>query len=415
MEIFLERICIKYGTFNNSIFKRLYLYYVDNYITYYETFENYQARIEPPRQRKLFYHTINLMLIPLLIKYTLLTFSEDSDDSLKVMTGEVLFLHFTYYRRVYAYINFLFALLTMLKLTIFYYEKNLMFHWKNTGLLKYHQNSFLILANIFYYGSKIIDIIILYSFSLIFIILYSLAYFNIEYQFNLFNLILSIIQVIICVKFGLSFVIGWIMLLFIILMFLKWKQDEIVKSVRFNLLWGNKVKLYDNLIVYHEFTETVSKFSKLINIEVGLIYTMTPGMFSQALMISNIQANNLEEMVLQKLVMLIVPFYVILIFIINHLACTITTVNQSIPKYLYQVFNKKNFSRLNNQVGLNLNYKSGQLSNIMVYMKIDSFIARLNEEYVGFYCFNLFQFTKLSFFQYLYVFMTAYVLINDLK
>ena len=142
---------------------------------------------------------------------------------------------------------------------------------------------------------------------------------------------------------------------------------------------------------------------------------MTPGMFSQAMMILNIQANNLEEMILQKLVMLIVPFYVILIFIINHLACTITTVNQSIPKYLYQVFNKKNFSRLNHQVGLNLNYKSGQLSNIMVYMKIDSFIARLNEEYVGFYCFNLFEFTKLSFFQYLYVFMTAYVLINDLK
>ena len=409
---------MKYGTFNNSIFKRLYLYYVDNYITYYETFENYQARIEPPRQRKLFYHTINLMLISLLIKYTLLTFSEDI--SLKVLTGEVLFLHFTYYRRVYAYINFLFALLTMLKLTICYYEKNLMFRWNNlnsnnTGLLKYHQNSFLILANIFYYGSKIIDIIILYSCSFVFITMYSLAYFNSEYEFNLINLIVSIIQVIICIKFGLSFVIGWIMLLFIILMFLKWKQDEIVKSMRFNLLWGNKVKLYDNLIVYHQFTETVSKVSKLINIEVGLIYTMTPGMFSQAMMILNIQANNLEEMILQKLVMLIVPFYVILIFIINHLACTITTVNQSIPKYLYQVFDKKNFSRLNHQVGLNLNYKSGQLSNIMVYMKIDSFIARLNEEYVGFYCFNLFQFTKLSFFQYLYVFMTAYVLINDLK
>ena len=32
-------------------------------------------------------------------------------------------------------------------------------------------------------------------------------------------------------------------------------------------------------------------------------------------------------------------------------------------------------------------------------MKIDSFIARLNEEYIGFYCFNLFPFTKLAYFQ----------------
>ena len=227
MENILERICIKYGTFDNSIFKRLYLYYVDNYITYYETFENYQARIEPPRQRKLFYHTISLMLISLLIKYTLLIFSEDV--SLKVMTGEVLFLHFTYYRRVYAFINFVFALLTMLKLTIFYYEKNLIFRWNNTGLLKYHHNSFLILANVFYYGSKIIDIILLFSYSSIFIIMYSLAYFNSQYEFHLINLIISIIQVIICIKFGLSFVIGWIMLLFIILMFLKWKQDDPVQ------------------------------------------------------------------------------------------------------------------------------------------------------------------------------------------
>ena len=412
MENFLEKICIKYGTFDSSIFKRLYLYYVDNYILYYDSLDTYKARIEPPRKRKLLYHITNLLFISMFIKFTLLLCSEDV--SLKVMTGEVIFLHFTYYRRVYAFINFVLALITMLKLTIFYYEKNLIFRCNDIGQLKYHQHSFLILANIFYYGSKIIDLIVLYSCSLVFIIMYSIAYFNTKHKFNLINLIISIIQVIICFKFGISFIIGCFVFLFIILMFLKWKQDEIVKSIRFNLLWGNKIKLYDTLIVYHKFTVTVNKVSKLINIIIGMIYTMTPGMFSQAIMILNIQANNIEEMILQIIVIFVIPFYVILIFIVNHLGCTITTVNQSIPKYLYPVFNKKNFSRLNYQIGLNLNYNSGQLSNIMVHMKIDSFIARLNEEYVGFYCFNLFPFTKLSFFQYLYVFMTAYVLVNDI-
>ena len=117
-----------------------------------------------------------------------------------------------------------------------------------------------------------------------------------------------------------------------------------------------------------------------------------------------------------KLTIIYIIFLMTLLYIVNYLCTSITTANQSITKYLYKVFNDQNFNRLSQQsVGLNLNYNFGQLSNIMVHMKIDSFIARLNEEYIGFYCFNLFPFTKLAYFQYLYIFMTSFVLIYELK
>ena len=144
---------------------------------------------------------------------------------------------------------------------------------------------------------------------------------------------------------------------------------------------------------------------------------MTPAMFFQIIMMMTKQDLNKQwKTIFMWLTIIYITFVLTLIFIINHLCTSITTANQSIAKYLYKVFNDLNFNRLTHgSVGLNLNYNFGQLSNINIHMKIDSFIARLNEEYIGFYCFNLFPFTKLAYFQYLYIFMTSFVLIYELK
>ena len=76
-----------------------------------------------------------------------------------------------------------------------------------------------------------------------------------------------------------------------------------------------------------------------------MIYTMTPGMFSQAIMILNIKANNLEEIILQIIVIVVIPFYVILIFIVNHLGCTITS--QSIyTKILISSIQQEKFQQI---------------------------------------------------------------------
>ena len=414
----METIFVKLGTFNSSILQRLHLFFANNYFVYYDTLENYQGRIEPTRERKLLYHLYNLILVSGLLKYVSLTYYQD--DWLKVITGEVFFLYLTHYKRVYAYINFGLVFIIFIKLLMFYYEKNLNFDCNklvsSSNLLKYHNHSFLIVVNVLYWLGYLVTVLLIYFDAIIITIFTLLAYFNHTYNFNLLILIISAIQVVICIKICFETVISLAILYITVLIFLKWTQDEIIKSIRFNVFWRNKVKLNDSFKVYHQFTRTVNEMSKLINMLIGMIYILTPVMFSQAIVLFNEQAITLVDNLMKLLFIAIIPFTIICIYLVNHLGSSITIVNQSIAKFLYPLFNDKNFNRLSQQsVGLNLNYNFGQLSNIMIHMKIDSFIARLNEEYIGFYCFNLFQFTKLAFFQYLYMFMTAYVLVFDLQ
>ena len=413
MATIIEKIFHKLGTFDTSIFQRLHLFLVNNYFVYYDTLQNYQSRTDPLRERRLIYNLINLVLVSGFIKFVLLTYYED--DWLKVITGEVIFLFVTEYRRVYAYVNFGFVFVIILKLVIFYYEKNKIIDFNkldsNSKLLKYHNHSFLIVVNSVYWLGYIVTQFITYIVTIFIIILALIAYFNDNFNFYLVVLIISTIQFFICVRISIATAISCIMLITTLIIFLKWKQDEIIKSIRFSVIWRNKVKLNDGLKVYHQFTRTISELSRLINMVIGMIYILTPIMLSQGIIIINGQANSKFDNLIQLIFVIIITFVIILIYIFNHLASSITLVNQSIPKFLYPVFNNMNS---NNQVGLKTNNNSNR-SNILFQMKIDSFIARLNEEYVGFYCFNLFQFTKLAYFQYLYMFMSAYVLIQDFK
>ena len=73
-----ERIFKEFGTFDNSIFKRIYLYFVENCIVYYETYQSYQDRVEPPLKRKILYNGYTLLLVSALIKFLLLTFQSKS-------------------------------------------------------------------------------------------------------------------------------------------------------------------------------------------------------------------------------------------------------------------------------------------------------------------------------------------------
>ena len=96
---YLEKFFKKLGTFDNSIFKRIYSYLVNNYILYYENLQNYQDRVEPPLERKLLYHYYTLVLVSDLIKFSIFTLFDD--DSLKIITGDILHILTTYYRQGY--------------------------------------------------------------------------------------------------------------------------------------------------------------------------------------------------------------------------------------------------------------------------------------------------------------------------
>ena len=418
----LEKIFKEFGTFDNSIFKRIHLYLVDNYILYYDSYHNYQDRVEPPFKRKIMYHGISLLLISVLIKFFLLTLFDD--DSLKINMGDILPVYTAYYRKGYIFfINFL-LLFIMFRRVILYYEKKLTININeiktiNNGsnIFKYNNNesSLIIIAN-FAYWIKYFYLIGFYLISTLHIIFSLATYIFTHNNYNIIILMVSTIHNIICFKILNTNYPGYAMITLTTFIFLKLKQNDIIKSIRFNVLWRNKFRLYDNLKQYHQFTRLVDKLGKLINVLSGIIYLITPFFISQILWIlTEEEPKNLLDKVAQVLFIFMVIVMIIVIYIFDDILSRIAKVSHHLPKYLYPIFHDKQFTRFQHTIGLNLNYRSGILSDIMVRIKIDSFIARLNEEFVGFYCFNLFEVTKLAFFEYIYMLMSVFVLIQDFQ
>ena len=186
----LETIFRELGTFNNSIFKRYHLFFVDNYIVYYYSIENYKSRTEPSTQRKLHYHLNILIVVSYLIKYVLLTLFED--EWLDYYIDEIYFLYFPYYKRIYVYIICFVIFIIMLKLAIYYYERNLSVNWSKLDsnesgdrLLKHNQDTLLIMANLIYWIGKIVPLVGLWFLSIAYIFLNFLAYLYPDYDFSL--------------------------------------------------------------------------------------------------------------------------------------------------------------------------------------------------------------------------------------
>ena len=176
----LEIIFKEVGTFDNSIFKLIHLYLVDNYILYYDTFQNYQDRVEPPLKRKLFYHGTNLVLISAVIKFLLLYLFEG--HSFKVNSGDIIFILLYFHKKYYIFITNVLLLTILVRLVIFYYEKNLKIYLNeiittynnSNNIFKYNnnQNSFLIIANSAYYFTNL-NLIFFYVVSIGHIIIFN--------------------------------------------------------------------------------------------------------------------------------------------------------------------------------------------------------------------------------------------------
>ena len=164
------------------------------------------------------------------------------------------------------------------------------------------------MANLIYWIGKIVPLVGLWFLSIAYIFLNFLAYLYPDYDFSLIVLIISIVQTIVVIKIINYIIAGSIMFFSILMIFLKLKQDEIVKSIRLNVLWRNKVQLYNNLKVYNGFKISVDQSGKVINKLIGIFYLITPVIFSQFLTILNGQANNFFELFLILCVKIIIPF-----------------------------------------------------------------------------------------------------------
>ena len=150
---FWEIIFKKFGTFNYSIFKRIYIY---------DSLENYQNRVDPPIKRKILYYGCYLLLFFNLVKYVILTLFDD--DSLKIATGDVIHIYTTFYRKFYIFLIIYMVVILLFRIVLFYYEKKIIIYKKdiiiaNNGdnIFKYKNNehSLIIIANITYWSNNL--------------------------------------------------------------------------------------------------------------------------------------------------------------------------------------------------------------------------------------------------------------------
>ena len=240
-------------------------------------------------------------------------------------------------------------------------------------------------------------------------------YFSSDFEFSILILFITLVHAVLFYHQIWILFTGGFVFISIMLIFLNWKLREIMKCIRISVLWRNKLRLLDNMMTYNKFTKLVHEISSLINMLIGTMHTMTPIFTSATIMIMKNEPKSYSDQLIHLAILSWSPVIFLLAYLINHYCASIPLRNQSIAKYLYPVFYDKNFHRIENHRLIRFYSYRTQGSNILIHMKIDSFIARINEQYVGFHCLNLFQFTKLAILQHYCYFFTVYVLIYKLN
>ena len=420
----LRKHVVEFPLYKNDIIAYVCEYLCDEKFFYYKSIENYLIKKEPTFNRKLYYHFYNMVFLSLLLKYLL--FITNPNENIKIQFGEFIFILMpTEYEIAYIFIVLISLCASVSKMILFYSEinyklkvlkfsRNLSEESPFYSLKNNKQNSLNLIINVLFWMIRLLAMLSGINLFVILLIMTLYIYLYLEYDFSIFILLISVIHIYLFYKHWAIMTLGGVVLISIVIMFLIWKLNEIIKSIRLSVLWRNKVKLFDNMITYNKYTKLVHEISGPINYTICFIFLITPPLLSTTIILWKRQANTLIEKSFHICVLIYIPSQIIFIYTFNHFCASIPLRNRSIAKYLYPVFYDKNFHRIQMHRSLRFYSYRTQKSNLLIHMKIDSFIARLNKQFLGFYCFNLFQFTKLAMLQYLSYFSTVYILFNKL-
>ena len=236
---------------NLPLYKRDIIIYVCKYLCdekffYHDSIEDYVLKKEPTLKRKSHYHLNNIVVILLLLKYLL--FISNPSETVKIELGEILFIYLTAeYKIAYIFIVFISLFYIMFKVMIYYQEIN--YNLKAISLLRNlgkeltfyslnedKQDRYILFANILFWTLRLFAIgwRITLLFTLLFLIIY--IYFLLEYEFSIIILLISLMHVYLFYEHMLVIIIGGVLLIFFMIMFLKWKLDEIIKLIKISAL-----------------------------------------------------------------------------------------------------------------------------------------------------------------------------------
>ena len=292
------------------------------------------------------------------------------------------------------------------KLVIFYYESHkklkvndMYVDWMARKpmyqISQRHLNKLTLRTFILYYGYiKITALIGMVLITLIAISVTITTYLYYDYGNSIILWLWTVIFIITVNQIKNIMVIGTF-LFYVPITILNYRFDELIEKLRVSIRWNNEQRIHHVLQSYNELISIVQQLSGPYNMIIGLVYCIVPYFLALCLELTKIDRDDLLFSILKGVFFALFILANINAFIINQISASITVRNKSIHKYLYPMFCSKRKTRIRTK------------------LSIDSFIARLNTQFIGFYCFNLFEFTKMAFYQYAFSVSTCYFLTKN--
>ena len=389
----------------NKVLDKCIGYAFDRHIFYHNSIESYYSREKPSLWRKVKFYWRFLLLIIGTIKTGLSILFPDT-LLLKPLTDATILFGKQSILLNASIIGL--CLVTLLaKLVIGYYEKeknlkvfdivyDLKARKQKYQMSQKHIKKITLRTWFIYYGY----IRITGSIALFFCILGGISVTIATYLYsdygNVFTLWMwTIIFIIACNQMFIIVLYGsfWF---YVPITLLNYRFDELIDKLRVSIRWNNTEAIHRLIESYDQLISDCKQLSGPYNMIIGLVYCIVPYIIANFVELIKIERNDLLFQFVKTIFFLIFILTNINAFIINQLSASITVRNKSIHKYLYPMFCSKMKIRIRTK------------------LTIDSFIARLNTQFIGFYCFNLFPFTKRVFYEYALIVSTCYILITNI-
>ena len=353
---FLLKLFNKLNTYNHGIFETMYTHLAKNYTVYYDSFGNNLGNKEMAIRRKVLYYSCLFISFIQLLNYSILAFNHE--PWVQVMLGDVTFLFLSQYAKVNALWFAGSFILFFAKIVVLYYERSadnsiikvirdLMKKSNFFKLTKNNENRLILRTNILYWlYLKLFCEIGIYLTTIVYIRSAFLAYFCTDYQFTMLNLLVLVMATIlkaISLKVGLTASIGGMIFVYILTNFLLLKIEEIIKSIRVNIRWRNKIGLLNDIRQYDQFIKVIDVISHPINMVVGLHYLMLPYMSTQVWKIFTWETDEQAEKLLKLAFIIVIQAALFNLVMINYFAALLDRRNKSMHKYFYLVICDKVF------------------------------------------------------------------------
>ena len=216
--------------------------------------------------------------------------------------------------------------------------------------------------------------------------------YNSDIPHSPFRLAVNGLTFVIIIRQGFLMGMCTIFLFAMSMMFLRFRFMQTMQTIEKCI--KDKSKFRRALLEHKQFSVLLAKFSPYINCVIGNLYNLSP-----MVVIISIQIFLEKDLSLWKRGFLANLFITTASggYFINKLVTWFPLNNRKIPKMIYPVYCQTT---------------SNQRS-VRHLLKLDEFLSSLNKKFLGFYCFNMFKMTKLSFYKFILGISVTYMVIKQ--